>query len=1047
MPSLTPNITGRAYWRSLEEYADSPAFRDLAGLPGPSPIDPSTLSVTRRHFLQLMGASMSLAGLTLAGCRRWDEEKLAPFAQRPEGRVPGQPEYFASMLERGGASIGVLVESFDGRPIKVEGNPEHPYSQGATDAWAQASILSLYDPDRSRFPMRGRGEARQRTTWQDLAGFVHQRVGARASGDSSRLAVLTPRSDSPTRARLKAQFHERHPEAGWYEWEAVNRDNALAGTRQAFGRALRPAYRLDRAAVIACFDADPLLLDPAAVRHARDWATTRKQVDTTEMQMSRLYAAEPTFTVTGSVADERLAVRVSEVGALVRGVAARLGVIAGDGGSLNGSTAWVEKLAADLRRHEGEAVLIVGESQPPEVHALAWAINERIGAIGRTVDLYDEPGAPERTQREQIAELARRIDAGEIDTLLVLGGNPAYDAPAELAFADKLAQVEEVIHLGAYADETALTATWHVPAAHELEAWGDGRAWDGTVSVQQPLILPLFGGRSAIELLATALGADAGEAEGYELVRATFRDGLLAGGSAFERDWRRVLHRGLVPDSAAEPATDAQAQAPADVLGLNRAAGGEFELVLRPDAAMYDGRWANNGWMQELPGPITKLTWGNAAQIAVADARRLGLEHGDVVRLRVGERELEIPIFPMPGQATGTVVVSLGYGRRAAGHVGNGVGVDTYQLRTSDAMHVAAVAVEAAGRREALATTQNHHLIDATGEQGVTRRTGERGASGYIIKEMSLADYRQNPHRLHGSHHGDLPLQLYDPPYPDDAQAHEAKRPGGPVAFNEPHAWGMSVDMNSCIGCNACVVACQAENNIPVVGKDQVLVNRELHWLRIDRYFKGDPEAETDIVHQPMMCVHCENAPCEQVCPVNAAIHDAEGLNLQVYNRCVGTRYCSNNCPYKVRRFNYFDFHAKDPRGQARPWLDLPDTQSRASMDRIKAMVFNPDVTVRMRGVMEKCTYCMQRLSRAKIAAKNEWSRGEREEPLVRDGEVVTACQQACPTQAITFGDLNKVEAVVSKEHASPRAYQVLNDDLNTRPRTRHLAKLRNPAV
>lgn len=1027
MPQVKQNMTGQAYWRSLEEYADSPQFRELLGYAGTAVDEQQSAGdLSRRRFLQLMGASMSLAGLTLAGCRRWPEEQLAPYASRPEGHTPGMPTYYATMVERGGAALGILAESYDGRPIKLEGNPKHPCSKGATDPWTQASILTLYDPDRSRSVLEGKGDSRKRAAWANFQSFADQHFADLAGSKSASLAVLAQPSDSPSLAAQKAAFLKKFPQAKWYEWEPINRDNSLAGSRLAFGQTLRPQYQLDKAEVIACFDADPLFAHPASLKHARDWARGRKPE---QGKMSRLYVAEPTFTTTGSVADERLPARASAIPSLLQAVAVRLGVIGGEAGSLNGSTQWVESLVSDLQASAGKSLIIVGEGQAPEVHALAWAINDKLAALGKTVTLTQEPNQRDQTQAEQLAELVQRISANKVTSLVILGGNPAYDAPADLDFAAALDRVPNSIHLGLYANETSQLCNWHLPQAHELESWGDGRAWDGTVSVRQPLILPLYDGKSDLELLALLQG---NKAAGLDIVRSTITP-LLSGDH--EKAWRQVLHTGILAGSYK---TANAAAKPAQAIASEKA--GEYEVVFQLDASMYDGRWANNGWLQELPSQITKLTWDNAALMAVADFRKLGLKIGDVVKVTANGKELALPAIAVPGQVAGSIVVHLGYGRTSAGHVGNGVGKNTYQLRTTAGMHVASATLAATGEHELLAVTAEHDLIDPVGEAAVRERAGAKHKSGTLIKEATLAAYLANPSVVHeGSHGSGIALQLFDPPLESPA-----KRPGGPTAFNDPHAWGMAIDMSSCIGCNACVVACQAENNIPVVGKEEVARSRELHWIRIDRYFKGDPEQNPSVVHQPVMCVHCENAPCEQVCPVNASVHDSEGLNLQVYNRCIGTRYCSNNCPYKVRRFNFFDYHAKDPRGAAKPWLNIPDMQQQSEIDLIKRMVFNPDVTVRMRGVMEKCTYCVQRIKAATITAKNEFARGERTKPTINDGEVVTACQQSCPTEAIVFGDLNDPNSRVTKMQQSNRTYKLLNE-LNTRPRGQHLAKISNP--
>jgi molybdopterin-containing oxidoreductase family iron-sulfur binding subunit len=1087
------NQHGQAYWRSLDEYANSAAFRRQLAEEFPG-YDPEELqSMSRRRFMQLAGASMALAGLTLSGCRRWPKEQIAPYARRPEGAVPGEPEQYATMLETGGVAQGLVATSYDGRPVKLEGNKEHPLSNGATDQFAQASILQLYDPDRSRQVAKGAGDDYEPGSWSAFNQFAKQHFAARGGEKSSSIAVLAEPSSSATRAALKKAFQQGFPQATWHEYEPINRDNEIEGLRAAFGEAVRPHYWLEHAKIIACFDSDLLSAHPAALKHARDWAKGRRSAD--EGEMNRLYVAESHFSVTGTNADHRLATKSSAVPKLIKALAARLGVGGGEAGDLNGASAFIEKLVKDLKAHPGEAVVAVGPSQPASVHTLVAAINDKLGAIAtqgegdKPLAFTQEPQASDKTQTQQLAELVERINAGEVDTLVMLGTNPVYNAPADVKFADAMKKVATTIHLGLYYDETAEQSLWHLPRAHYLEAWGDGRSWDGTRSIQQPLIKPLFNGKTPDEVLATLTNQPT--TQSYDLVRSTFQRQKLVKGESFDKAWREALHDGLVKGSADKAVAislqSAAVRAAMKAKPFNRDSAKQdkntFEVTFNRDGAMFDGRWANNGWLQELPDPVTKVTWDNPALINIADAKQLGLHTGDLVKLTVADRTLELPVYLCPGQARGSIALKLGYGRSAAGHVGglgeDNVGFDTYTLRGSDQPDVVAAAtLKKAGGSYALASTQNHHLIDANAQKARQHRVGTKGNSGTLVREASLDEYKHNrnfafdegPHPAGVKSKKDVPLQLYEPPsngdkeWPDAAwQSDDAKAPS---TFNSPHAWGMTIDMNSCLGCNACVVACQAENNIPVVGKDEVQRGREMQWLRIDRYFKTDPEQDPhgedpSVVHQPMMCVHCENAPCEQVCPVAATVHDTEGLNVMVYNRCIGTRYCSNNCPYKVRRFNYFDYHRKDPRGSAKPWLGIPDQAQQSAVGEIKRMMFNPEVTVRMRGVMEKCTYCVQRIKHKEIQAKNEfaqqkadgqpaeagdfWHQDARGNVALNDGAVVTACQQACPTEAIQFGNLNDKDAAVTQAQRNPRSFGVLKE-LNTRPRTMHLAKIRNYA-
>lgn len=1004
MPSMKPEHRMQ-YWRSLAELEQTPEFQEAVKREFPNDEWDRLPPATRRQFLKVMGASVALAGLT--SCR-WPKEEIVPFASRPEGRTPGLPEQFATAVDVAGSAIGLLVTSTDGRPTKNEGNPLHPDSLGALPATLQADVLQLYDPDRSRNLRYSQSGQDYSKSWQDFETWAAAEITPPGGG----LAVLSEAMSSPTMARLKARFTETFPEASWFEYEPISRDAERVGTAIAYGRPLRIHPKLERARVIACFDSDPLFDHPAAIPLARAFTDGRSPDGD---RFNRLWVAEPSFTMTGGRADHRLAVPASQIARALAALARELVAVhnlelppaaasfeASFGSAALADGDFVAELARDLTAHPGEGLILVGPTQPAEVHALAAVLNEALGAVGSTVVYTDAPDPERPDHRSAIAELTAAMSAGSVRTLVILGGNPVYDAPADLRFGEALAAIENTVHLSLYDDETSAACRWHLPRAHSLEAWGDGRAWDGTVTLQQPLIEPLYDGRSAIEVVA---GLVESPASGYEQVRETMRP--LLNGADFENAWKRALHDGVIAGSDRQPATvELDASGLAGVATVVAALADAPpptatapELVLNADRKVFDGRWANNSWLQELPDAITKITWGNVVQVAPRTARELDLADGDLVEITVSGAAVELPVCIIPGQAPATLSTSLGYGRTGAGTVGAGVGADTYRIRTSDTMWLAPeVGLKKTGRSQVLASTQDHFAIDPIGFGARNSRIS------HLVREASLDRYLADPEVFrHMDHHPPLVSLWRDTQY-------------------QGEQWGMAIDLNACTGCNACVIACQAENNVPVVGREQVINQREMHWLRIDRYFKT-PEGvapmeveDAEIVFQPMTCVQCENAPCEQVCPVAATQHTEDGINAMVYNRCIGTRYCSNNCPFKVRRFNFFNYH-KD-------------------LTEIEQLQFNPEVTVRSRGVMEKCTYCVQRIQAVRIPARNE-------NRPIEDGEIVPACAQTCPTKAIHFGDLNDPSSEVARLREDMRAYGTLVE-LNIRPRTQYLARLSN---
>jgi molybdopterin-containing oxidoreductase family iron-sulfur binding subunit len=1013
---------GREYWRSLEAVAETPEFKDFLHREFPQQASEWLDPVGRRGFLRLMGASLALAGVS--ACTRQPTEELVPYVRQPEELVPGKPLFYATAMPFSGAGMGLLVESHEGRPTKIEGNPDHPSSQGATDIFAQAAILGLYDPDRSQ-TITNLGEIRPFGAFFDAMRGL---LGSQTTKQGAGLRILTETVSSPTLAAQIDGILTRFPSAKWVQWEPFGAHNAREGSRLAFGAYVDPQYAIEKADVIVSLDADFMCAGPASLRHARAFAS-RRRAEGESATRNRLYAVESTPSNSGTRADHRLPLQPTEVESFARALASLLGIAgAGAGRTSEAATSWLAPLVKDLQNTRGRSLVIAGESQPAVVHALAYAINDALGNVGATVTYTQTAEARPIDQRASLRELVGEMNAGTVDLLLVLGGNPVYSAPSDLNFAAAMQKVAVRAHVGQHDDETAELCQWHVPEAHFLEMWSDVRAHDGTVSIVQPLIAPLYGGKSAHEVLA-AFG-EGGQRSGYDIVREFWstQTGLTtqapaavlaavpaavaavaavtptlaspAGGpgatpaqapiqaapvpprSAFDREWRTWLHDGLVPNTAfAARAVTLTGTFPAPT-----ATAPGLQVVFQPDPSIHDGRFANNGWLQELPKALTKLTWDNAALIGPGTAARLLLVSGDMVDLTQGDRTLRIPVWISPGQAPDTLTLHLGYGRPRAGRTGSNTGFNVNPLRTMAALDIlTGVQLTKTGESYEMVSTQDHWSLEGRN----------------LVRVATVAEYAADPQfALKRELQPLTGLTMYD--------ANTFKYEG--------YAWGMAIDQNVCTGCNACVVACQAENNVPVVGKAQVANGREMHWLRMDRYYSGDID-NPDTYHQPMLCQQCEAAPCETVCPVAATTHSDEGLNDMVYNRCVGTRYCSNNCPYKVRRFNfllYQDFET--------PSLKL---------------MRNPDVTVRSRGVMEKCTYCVQRINHARVNAKLD-------DRQIRDGEVVTACQGACPTEAIVFGNVNDPESRVSKLKKSPLNYGLL-EELNTRPRTTYLAIVRNP--
>lgn len=963
---------GRAYWRSLEELSGSPEFQERLAREFPQLAEALGDPRTRRDFLKIMAASLGMMGL--ANCR-WPKENILPFAGRPEGRIPGVPQQFATAMALFGNVLGLLVTSFDGRPTKVEGNPLHPESLGGAHMWAQAAVLELYDPDRSQAVVQRAAGQRVVSSWENFKGWFRSILQELARGHGQGLWVLGDGVPSPTRQRLQKQLATRLPNARWLEWDPLARRNEERGLELATARRALPHLCLEQAKIVVNIADDLFLRHPQAVANARGYAQARRNLK----DPLRLYVAEPVPTITGAVADWRLAVAPERLTLLLLGLAHEL---VNQGLSLplslppqpalrEGEGAWVKAAARDLRKAGFEGLFVVGPNLPPAAHALGFVINRALGAVGSTVRYFPAHSFP-----GELAELRLALEEEEVRLLLVLGGNPAVSAGPELAPDVSFPKAGAVVRLGLYEDETSRLAHWHIPQAHFLESWGDLVSLSGIYSVVQPLIAPLFDGKTAEELVGLMLEE---ERDAYELVRETFR---ARGGD--EALWRRTLHDGLAPDVGYEPlALDI---AKTEWIGQLAPLGGDgLSAWVVPDAKVLDGRYANNAWLQELPEPITKLTWGNALLLNPETAAQHHLRTGDLARLRLAGGEIVAPAFLLPGVAAHTVGLVAGYGRKAAGRVGDGVGSNVAAfLGVSGAFSV--VALEPTGGRGEVISTQDQQAIDSVGLEALGHRLGE------LIRQVTPAKPE---------------LEKTGPPRPP--------MPWEERPFTGEHQWAMVVDLAACIGCGACVIACQAENNIPVVGAKQVARGRQMHWIRIDRYFSGPPE-NPEFAFQPVMCQHCENAPCEQVCPVAATVHSEEGLNQMVYNRCVGTRYCSNNCPYKVRRFNYFNYFKQ--------------------VSELQKLAFNPEVTIRGRGVMEKCSFCIQRIEAAKISARNQGR-------ALRDGDVVPACAQTCPTQAISFGNQADSGSQVARWQSDKRAYQILTE-LNTRPRVTYLARVKN---
>ena len=990
-------VKGKKYWRSVDELADTAEFQAAVEKEFPGSAQEWVDPVSRRGFMKLMGASMALAGL--AGCTKQPDEPIYAYVKAPEDLILGKPMYFATAHPFATGAVPLLVKSDQFRPIKVDGNPEHPYNSGSSDPFTQGTLLDLYDPDRSQHVMY-QGENRE---WAEFAQGL--RIKLAETKDGTGIYFLSSTITSPTLGRQWKAVQAAYPKA-----TLVQYDPAIAGTSLSNG--LNFQYDLSAADVIVSLDADFLsgASFPGFHKLVGDYAKRRKDPD----KLNRLYSVESSTTTTGMKAEHRLGLRASEVPAFTAELAKAVGVA----GIEAPAYAWSDEqkkflaaLAKDLKANAGKCVVIPGLYQDPSVTVLAMAINNALGNVGKTVIGSSDLSIPLPShQIEDFKALVADMNAGKVDWLVILNANPIYSAPADLYFAAAFDKVKTKAHLGSHLDETGQIADWHIPAAHFLESWSDARSYDGTVSIVQPLIDPLYGGKTAHDVFQALLnepgpGNYQAAQSAYEAVRETWKTTIKGD---FEAGWRAALHQGWIDDTKYEAATAVGVDLSKLAKIPTPTPKDSLEIIFRPDPNIYDGRYSNVGWLQELPKPVTNLSWDNAAIVSGATLTKLGLAEDDIVELTVGNGKVKAPVIVAPGHPDNSVTVHLGYGREAAGRVGSGAGFSAYLIRNSWAPFYATGSIRKIEGIWGLAITKSHYQDhrgttygQPAGHDNNSLEADEAINERGIIRYATLDEYKAHPGFANeGTGH-------------EKTDRDNTMFPNWP--YNEANAWGMSIDMNSCTGCNACIVSCYAENNIAVVGKQQVRIGRNMQWLRIDTYFEGDLAAPR--AHfQPMACQHCENAPCEQVCPVGATVHTPEGLNTMVYNRCVGTRYCSNNCPYKVRRYNfllYSDF----------------ETES-LKLSR------NPDVSVRSRGVMEKCSYCVQRINAAKIDS-------DKENRPIRDGEIQTACQQACPASAITFGNINDKQSKVAKLQADERSYQVLAD-LNTRPRTKYVAAVLN---
>lgn len=957
------------YWRSIDQTEQTPEFMEFLHREFPQGASELNDPLTRRNFMKIMSASVALAGL--ASCRM-PKETIVPFVKSPENVVPGKPKFFATTMSFADQSYGLLVESHEGRPTKIEGNEMHSSSLGASHPWAMASVLSLYDPDRSKNPTLKGAPA----TWKEFEAAWIDLAKKYSAQKGTGLAIVSQNISSPSEKRLADHFRSQYPNASWVTYEPISQENEIEGLRKATGKAARANYNLDNANIVVAIDSDFLTTEPNSVRYTKDFSKKRK-IETPTAEMNRLYAVESGPTSTGAMADHRLPLASSRIPHFLVSLYIALQKQGMNLAQLpsalsklslgNEYDKWITALAKDLRKNAGKSALIAGSHQTALVHALVYRLNSELGNVGSVVSLY--PVGKYSSNTSELKTLVSEAKMKNISALVILGGNPAFNAPSDIDFTNFIKGIEHTIHASDYADETSALCNWHLPLSHYLESWSDFETSSGTTGIVQPLIRPLYESRSMVEIL-TVLDGQALRS-GYDVVNETWKG----------QEWKQMLHDGVAKKSSFEKLSGGSASL--DGFAVTDASTDQIEVTFVASPSVFDGRFANNGWLQELPQPISKVTWDNPALISPALAKQFGLKNGDWIELKNNDRSLKIPVWMVPGQAKNSITLHVGYGR-AQGTIAKDKGFNTYALRTSQNMGVeSGFILSVLGKHTKIASTQDHNSMEGRP----------------IIREATKEEFEHEPKIIKE--------MVEHPPLNSLWKDHE---------YTEGYQWGMVIDLTSCTGCNACVTSCQSENNIPIVGKEQVLNGREMHWIRIDRYFNGN-EDDPMIVHQPMACVHCENAPCEQVCPVNATVHDKEGLNTMVYNRCIGTRYCSNNCPYKVRRFNFFNYTTETP--------------------LVTQMVNNPDVTVRFRGVMEKCTYCVQRINQSRLTAKLQ-------ERQIRDGEIKTACQQACPADAITFGNINDPNSRVSKLKKLDQNYAVL-EELNVRPRTTFLAKIRNP--